>query len=336
MTDWSFIKSFSDLIDHENHQMPGWTLLMLICKTISDNFVLPKTVIAVFSNVVIFNFIKKHSAYPFISILFFGFILYLNLNFNALRQLMALSVFLLAYDSLINKRYLKYYIIVFIAYLFHSSALICILFPLLHLIKLSTTTLIVASISVSVISILLLISDLGNMINLFIVFSGQYLTDDINALADMYLFENFDTGLNIFGIAKIIVSIISTVIVVISAFFSKNQNDNFLIKLCLVYCIFYALNFSVGVAFTRLLYYVDLFYICILPLGVIEISKRLAKKNIVLTLVFLSYLLLDPIAELRNINKKTDYPLYVQYYPYYSVFNPQIDPVRDRLFGSYN
>ena len=93
------IESIHDLINFKDNRQPLWVLLEYFCHSISPNFVLLKLVIAIFCNWVISRFILKHSLYPFTALLFYGLILYLNLNFNALRQLLAISFFLLGYDA---------------------------------------------------------------------------------------------------------------------------------------------------------------------------------------------------------------------------------------------
>lgn len=333
---WDNIKTISDLYDYENHLMPGWNLLMLLCKSVSDNFVLPKMVIAIFCNWVIFRFIKLHSAYPLVSVLFYGVSLYLNMNFNALRQMIAVSIFLLSYDYLLNRKLIKYYLMVLIAYMFHSSALICLLFPLLNLFKLSRKTVLVSTVGIILISIVILLSDFKNVINTFILLSANYLSSDINELAEMYLNDVTGHGLNFNGILLIAFSLVMVGIIIIASY-NDNKQDNMIYKISLVYCLFYSLNFSIGVVFSRLIQYVELFYICLLPLGVMQISRILVRNKSakLMAIIILIILANRPINNFFRVNPQYDYPLIVQYHPYYSIFNPQIDPLRNTLFGSY-
>ena len=327
--------SISDLIDHENHQMPGWTLLMIICKSISKNFLLPKLVISIFCNCVFFKFIKRHSQYPLITVLFYGLSLYLNMNFNALRQMIAVSIFLLSYEYLLNKKLLNYYLLVLLAYLFHSSAIVCLVFPILHLYHITKKTLFMTAFLVLLIAIIFLVSDFGNIINNILIVGSAYFTGDIAALAEMYLDDISGSDLNFFGQINIIISLL-IVIIIVSVSYDSTNKDNMIYKLTLIYCLFYALNFSIGVVFSRLIYYVEFFYICILPFGIMQIAKKMFKKSLLIVILLLCFLAKRPIDNLYRVNPKYDYPLLVQYYPYYSVFNPKIDPLRNNLFGSYD
>lgn len=331
---WSNINSIQDLFDYDNHLMPAWNLLMLLCRSISSNFVLPKMIIATFCNYAIFKFIKEHSVYPFITILFYGLGLYFNMNFNALRQMIAVSIFLLSYDNLQNKNYLKYYAGVVVAYLFHSSALVCAIFPLLNLLDLSRKTLLASTIFILLTSVVFLLSNFSDIAYQFMLFSNQYLSGDMSALADMYLGDVSETGLNLFGKLKTILNLF-VIIGIVLVSYNPNHNDSLFYKLSLVYCLFYALTFSIGVVFSRLTYYVEFFYFCVLPLGVMNVSHKITRKTKIIALILLVLLALRPINSLLRVNPNYGYPLMVQYYPYHSVLHPQIDPIRNMLFGSY-
>jgi hypothetical protein len=85
----------------------------------------------VFSNM---RFIYKYSAMPLLSVLMYisaiPFGQY-HLVLSLLRQGLAISIFLFAFDSILKRKPLRFIILVFIAMLFHKSALLCLLlYPL--------------------------------------------------------------------------------------------------------------------------------------------------------------------------------------------------------------
>lgn len=258
------------------------------------------------------------------------------MNFNALRQMVAVSVFLLSYDYLLNRNFIKYYLMVILAYMFHSSALICLFFPLLHLFNLSKKTVLLSSIVIVVFSILILVSDIRNIINTVVLLSANFVSADIQELTEMYLTDVSGHSLNFNGILMIAMNLITVGVIVLFSY-NKDNRDSMIYKMSLLYCLFYALNFSIGIIFSRLIYYVELFYICILPLGVMNISRIFVRshKAPIVAIIILVFLANGPINNLYRVNPKYDYPLLVQYYPYYSVLNPRIDPIRNTLFGSY-
>lgn len=61
--------------------------------------------------------------------------LWFNSSLNILRQSMAIFVILYAFKYIENKKYFKYIIFVLIASLFHKSALLCLVFPILSILS---------------------------------------------------------------------------------------------------------------------------------------------------------------------------------------------------------
>lgn len=73
-------------------------------------------------------FIKKYSKDYFLSVfIFITFGLY-TFYFNGLRQGLAMAISILAMPYLVEKKFIKYFIIIFLASLFHKTALLFILF----------------------------------------------------------------------------------------------------------------------------------------------------------------------------------------------------------------
>lgn len=112
-----------------------WNVLATTCKTISNDFVVLQIVQAGFVNITIFWFIKKYSKFRFTSLILYFIFSYLYFNTEIMRESIAICFFLLAYPYFERKSWLKYYLIVTLAFLFHSSAVILFLFPILSIIK---------------------------------------------------------------------------------------------------------------------------------------------------------------------------------------------------------
>ena len=117
---------------------PGWILFMSLCKTFSKSFLLPQLIVAIFFNKTVFGLIKKYSEYPFITLLFyFTAQVFTSLNFEFMRETMAVSFFLYAFKYYSKNKWISYYMFVFIAFMFHVSVSLFFLFPLVKLIKLN-------------------------------------------------------------------------------------------------------------------------------------------------------------------------------------------------------
>lgn len=335
MAVWSSVHSLNDFLEFEDARGPGWLLLEFVCRSVSSNFVFFKLIIAAFGNWAIFRFIKRHSCYPFISVLFYGLTFALHLNFNALRQFMAVGFFLVGYDFLIEKKWIKYFVFVFLAYSFHITALICFLFPLLYKVKLNKTRIVFwGGISLIVAYILLSL----DMVSIFgdLIFSNvNLLSDDLVSRGEIYFADNNDSfSWSIFGIIRISFFVIIYMSIL---FFSltKEKTQNLDNTLYLVFILFYILNFCVPVVFFRFLFFVQPFFICILPSAVIKFATHFGSIKRIVAISLLLLLSIDPISSLYHKSINTGLPLIVQYSPYYSVFNPKIDPVRSSNFGYY-
>ena len=74
--------TWKDITEYHVRYQPGWMLLCYICRFITSDYVLIKMIQAIFLNVAIFSFFKKHSQYLFTSILLYAISDYLVLNFQ--------------------------------------------------------------------------------------------------------------------------------------------------------------------------------------------------------------------------------------------------------------
>lgn len=110
----------------------GSSLFFSVCKTISDSWLLPQFLIALITNIAVFQFVIKNTKYPFIVILFYFLIFYFDICFETLRQALALSVALYAFEYLKTKSYWKYYALCIIALLFHNISIVLFVVPLLQ------------------------------------------------------------------------------------------------------------------------------------------------------------------------------------------------------------
>lgn len=328
------IDSISDLINYKDNRQPLWVLLEYLCHGISSNFLLFKLVIAIISNWVFTRFIVKHSLYPFVSLLFYCLLLYLNLNFNALRQLLAVVFFLIGYDALVDRKWIRYFIWCFIAYLFHSSAIICLAFPLLYLIPLNTKSIIIISSSLLVGVFIILQSDVISFVYDIFLNNAELVPDDYSLLIEDHLSVAESNEASFNGMIFIMLQVLLMIFVLVANLKLFGQERSLMLKILVVYILLSILNRAVPVVFTRFMQYFDIFYCCLIPSAIIPICKRITgfKLAPVIMIIVFAYL---PINTLMSENKQTGRPLIVQYYPYYSVFNPKIDSQRSMLFGAY-
>ncbi|SEA45597.1 EpsG family protein [Bizionia paragorgiae] len=135
---------------------PLWIIFSSIFKTINDDFFFFQFFHVLIINSVIFWFIRKYTVYKFTALLIYFLFFYIYFNMEILRESLAICIFLLAYPSLEKRNLLRYYLLAIIAFLFHSSAIILLIFPLLQRVKFNRTNLVivlVAFVSILVVSI---------------------------------------------------------------------------------------------------------------------------------------------------------------------------------------
>lgn len=330
-TVWN-VNSLKDFFEFDNRQ-PGWVLLNVICSSISDNFVLLKFVVSIFVNWTVFRFFKKYIKYVFTGILFYAIFLYLALNFNALRQAVAVGFFLIGYDFLLDKRWIKYYLFAFLSFMFHSSGIICFFIPILSCIKFNRIVLIIFAVILVAGTVYSLTSDvLQNLAASFIL--SEYGGDTISELGTIYM-ENADDrvgALNLFGILMVVFNVCIVLFVMLFTI-RKGNEEPMMVSMISGYTIFYVISFAIPLIFERFLYFFYPFYICGIVKIVIEFPRIFKGIRAFLTIVVTLFFCYTPMSNLFAENVSSGIPLINQFAPYYSVFNPKIDPIRASNFG---
>lgn len=139
--DWESFQ-FMDLFSSmEERRQPGWMLLMYGCRTITSDFFLPKMILAIFFNIAVLGFFKKESKAPFLCVFVYVLMGFLVLNFNVLRQSVAIGFSLYALSALKRNMMKKFLFFVFLSFMFHNSAVVLLGFVLFKYIRYNKTTL---------------------------------------------------------------------------------------------------------------------------------------------------------------------------------------------------
>ncbi len=134
---------------------------------ISDNPHLFLLSIAIFTNASFILFIRKHSDnFAFSILIFFALGLYVS-TMAAMKQCLAMAVLCFAINKLIDKKYFTFYLLVFIAMLFHAYA---IMFAVLPIFTQKPWTIITY---VAIIAIVFVIFTFESTITSFLEFAGD-------------------------------------------------------------------------------------------------------------------------------------------------------------------
>jgi len=201
-TDWvNYYKYFNDCkfinSDEIYHYDIGYQYLNKYIRILSDNYTIFLLIHAIIIYSLFFNSISKYSTNKFISFFLLYSLMLPYLGMNRQYITLAISIFTLRY--IVNEEYLKAFIIISIAFIFHSSIILFI--PVLFLnFKISTKIIIYGLI----ISILISISGLLNSIpqSLFYIFGETIKNKAINYISNPEASANVKIIFTTLGIIK--------------------------------------------------------------------------------------------------------------------------------------
>lgn len=140
LSDINGLKHIFKYDPNERFEYGFQVLERILIKYVSEN---PYTII-IFSAFVIticnILFFKKYTQRIALAL----FLFFINVpQYSAIRQSFAVMFFYLAFEYLLEKKYIKYFILAAVAYLFHKSALVIFIFPLLCMLKVNKRNIII-------------------------------------------------------------------------------------------------------------------------------------------------------------------------------------------------
>lgn len=127
------IGSISGIDFTKSRFAPGFVIITSIFKTFTEDFTYFQIFHSIIINTVIFFFVKKYCRHFFFCILIYFFYLYVYLVFEQIRESLAVAIFLLAWPWFRNKEWWKWYLASLLAFMFHVSAIIMFILPVITL-----------------------------------------------------------------------------------------------------------------------------------------------------------------------------------------------------------
>lgn len=124
---------------------PGYTLLCAIAKSIGPDFYILQLLHATIFNTLLFYFIRRNTRYIFASFISIFFCCYLYFATEVLREVLSVMVFVLNYNNLKYRHWLKYYLGVLLAVFFHISAIFLVILPFLSKLRINRAYLFILS-----------------------------------------------------------------------------------------------------------------------------------------------------------------------------------------------
>ena len=289
-----------------------WILFEATCRTITSSFYFLQIVLAIFVNFAVFKFVKQYSLYPFLTILFYYLLFYLNLNMEILRESIPICIFLFGISFIINKNYFKYYILAIIAYFFHESGIILFIIPFLTRIKWDKRLFIF-------------------VITLLVIFSGLLSIYFVNYIKNLdFLFNSNKFGYFEFQSASSgnqflsnIIKYVVTPSVVLLLFFKKLTT--FEKSIIFLYILFSILSTQSFIFYRIRDYFLIPFLISVTNGFTLGVNKKF--NNLISKGAFLFCFLFIFLYKYYSGNNK-GYNIYLNFYPYNSILNEDLPQSR--------
>lgn len=260
----------------------GFRVLNKIFTYFCNNYQIFISIIACFIYFSTIKFIKKYSDNVVISVVLF-FLAFFHAYINVLRQAIAISIVLLGFELLYEKKILKFILFVLLATTFHKTAIITLIFiPIVHMKKFSINKGILAILGCIILTyggfVQLLISTVG--------YSGSYISEE--------------NGISVYA------SILLSVLIFFVMVFLKGKNNfdsldeicngdnlqsSFYIRIPIVHICISIMSLALPILY-RFEYYFTIFYIVGLPYYIMNSKTYLSNKKILtffLIIVFASY-----------------------------------------------
>lgn len=140
MSGYKHMPTFENLIHFDFNSTriePGYIFIAALCKSFTNEFWLMQLVMAAITDTCIFIFIYRYCKNPFIGILLFFLLAFLYFNTEIMRESAAIGIFLLNFRNLERGNLTRYYLLSPLSIIFHYSAFIILLFPLVKHLKLN-------------------------------------------------------------------------------------------------------------------------------------------------------------------------------------------------------
>lgn len=302
-----FLDLFKFDFSEANYE-PLWIILQSISKSIINDFVFFQVIHACIVNTIIFWFIKNNTTNQFTAVLLYYCGTFFYFNMEIMRESLAICIFLLAYNSYSSKNWIRFYIYAYFAYLFHSSAVILFLFPLIQSLRFNFKGICVTLI------FLVVSSYLSPLIELGLIYSK---------ISDKFVLYSETKKLNVFGIISgfLLTCLVPYFFIFfyekILRFYNKFRN--------LIFAYFFLAILSLAVqGFYRFLNYILMFQILFLADFFIDILKK-DNDLLRIKILFLSFfLLIILVPKIQYYYRDTSMwaegtRKYNLYYPYSSV-----------------
>ena len=309
----------------EQTYQPLWYVLNAVVKSVYDDFTFFQFVHALIVNTAIFFLIPRYTKLRFLGVLVYYIFFYLYFNTEILREALAVVIFLFAYPLIFKKKYIQYFLLCIVAFLFHAFAAFIFFVPLLVFvfrkpINIATTLIIMVLVVAAPTIIMPLILK---------VFSFN------EAVERQFKFYS-ELEINLNGILKSLFDAIPVLLVIIMQKSKKNV-DPILISAANIYFVLILLSMTMAGASRLSNYFVFFFFMLAINTLFTDRKATISFFRIQFIVIVLVLMVSKVFYYMRDMSKYNyRYParFYNRYLPYHSIFDPQIDRTRESIFNN--
>lgn len=303
---------------------PFYVLINSIVKTLGGRFFIVQLIQSSIVNVLIFKYIKKHSRYVFTCIFLYYVTFYYGFNMEIMRASISIVICLFAYDYILDKKWLKGYLLLCLALMFHMQTIVMFVLPIFFFLRLN-------KIGIAIIFGAFLFAIYVNII------FGEYLTvldavSEVGAEKAEHYLNSEKYGDQTHNLKFMAVTHFPYIIYSIASllYLKKYDKDNPLLKLepfLLLGVIFLVMQLNLQIAY-RFVDYFRIYFILFFSELFLNIFKRdyPLSKGVVFARTFIIFI---PLFFMIGF---IDYRHRVRYIPYSSVIERKIDKKREQRF----
>lgn len=303
---------------------PFYALINSIVKTLGGRFFIVQLIHTSIVNVLIFKYIKKHSSYFFTCVFLYFVTFYYAFNMEIMRASISVVICLFAYDYILDKKWLKGYLLLCLALMFHLQTIVMFILPIFFFLRLN-------KIGIAMI--------FGAFIFAFFVNAlfGEYLTL-LNSVsekgaekADLYL-NSEKYGDQTHNLKFMAVMYFPYIIYSLASllYLKKYDNNNPLLKLepfLLLGVIFVVMELNLYIAY-RFVDYFKIYFILFFSELFISLIKRCCRlsRGVVFARTFILFIPFFFMIGFKIFQQRS------RFYPYSSVIERKIDKKREKGF----
>lgn len=317
--------SFSD---YGIAKSPLYVLINSVVKTLGGRFYVVQLIHATIVNVLIFKYIKKHTAYIYTSVFFYALFAYTSYNMEIMRGSLSIVICLFSNDFILEKKWVKGYSLLVLALLFHPQTLVLFLMPILFFLRLNKTGIIILICAFFIGMVIMQI--FGDYLWLFE--GDENIEDKVSSYVNSERYGEqggkfgFFVGACFMPIFYMIYSLL---------YAKKNRSDNKLLMLepFLMLCImFIVIRLNVEIAYRYIDYYK--IYYCLFYANLFVnfiVDEKILRRGLAF---FRSFLIFCPFFYFIVVRGYiTDAGKGFRYNPYTSIFDRTIDKQRQMRYN---